>query len=103
MRSDGYCSCLQTRHSKKDAQSCSDPVLKHQEDSTLVAETSGSASPSKWKDEDLAWFPNPKGDPRSITSLCQSVSTSESDEVTFRERKGTAFREQGTISPLFRD
>ncbi|CAH3168460.1 unnamed protein product, partial [Porites lobata] len=27
-----------------------------------LAGTSGSASPEKWKDEDLGWFPNPKGE-----------------------------------------
>ena len=26
------------------------------------AGTSESASPKKWKDEDLGWFPNPKGE-----------------------------------------
>ena len=53
MRSDratcGYCGCLPTRHSKKDARYSSDS-------------TSESASPEKWKDEDLGWFPNPKGE-----------------------------------------
>ena len=53
MRSDGatcgYCGCLPTRHSKKDARYSPDSI----------AETSESASPEKWKDEDLGWFPNP--------------------------------------------
>ena len=66
MRSDGatcgYCGCLPTRHTKKDARSSSDSVLRHQEDGTSVEETSGSASPERWKDEDLGWFLNPKGD-----------------------------------------
>ena len=57
----GYCGCLPTRHSEKDARSSSDSVLRHQEDGTSVAGTSGSASPEKWKDEGLRWFPNPKG------------------------------------------
>ena len=39
----GYCSCLPTRHSKKDARYPSDSI----------AGTSESASPEKWKDEDL--------------------------------------------------
>ena len=29
---------------------------------TSCAGTSESASPKKWKDEDLGWFPNPKGE-----------------------------------------
>ena len=56
MRSDGatcgYCGCLPTRHSKKDARFSSDSV-----GSTSAAGTSESASPEKWKDEDLGWFP----------------------------------------------
>ena len=59
MRSDGatcgYCGCLPTRHSKKDARYSSDSV-----GSTSGART--SESPEKWKDEDLGWFPNPKGE-----------------------------------------
>ena len=62
MRSDGatrgYCGCFPPHHSKKDALS----VLRHQEDGTSGAGTSGSASAEKWKDEDLGWFPNPKGE-----------------------------------------
>ena len=65
MRSDGvtcgYCGCLLTHHTIKDAHSSSDSVFRHQEDSTSGAGKSGSASPEKWKDEDLGWFPNPKG------------------------------------------
>ena len=62
MRSDGatcgYCGCLlPTRHSKKDARYSSDSV-----GSTSAAGTSESPSPEKWKDEDLGWFPNPKGE-----------------------------------------
>ena len=56
MRSDGstygYCGCLPTRHSKKDARYSSDSV-----GGTSAAGTSESASPEKWKDEDLGWFP----------------------------------------------
>ena len=59
MRSDGatcgYCGCLPTCHSKKDARYSSDSV-----GSTLGAGT--SESPEKWKDEELGWFPNPKGE-----------------------------------------
>ena len=61
MRSDGatcgYCGCLPTRHSKKDARYSSDSV-----GGTSAAGTSESTSPEKWKDEDLGWFPNPKGE-----------------------------------------
>ena len=61
MRSDGatcgYCGCLPTRHSKKDARYSSDSV-----DGTSAAGRSESTSPEKWKDEDLGWFPNPKGE-----------------------------------------
>ena len=62
MRSDGatqcgYCGCLPTRHSKKDARYSSYSV-----GGTSVVGTSESASPEKWKDEDLEWFPNPKGE-----------------------------------------
>ena len=56
MRSDGatcgYCGCLPTRHSKKDARYSSDSV-----GGTSAAGTSESACPEKWKDEDLGWFP----------------------------------------------
>ena len=56
MRSDGatcgYCGCLLTRHSKKDARYSSDSV-----GGTSAAGTSESASPEKRKDEDLGWFP----------------------------------------------
>ena len=60
MRSDGAittcsdCGCLPTRYSKKDARYSSNSV-----GGTSAAETSESASPEKWKDEDLGWFPNP--------------------------------------------
>ena len=50
MRSDvatcGYCGCLPTRHSKKDARYSTDSV-----GGTSVAGTSESASPEKWKEE----------------------------------------------------
>ena len=61
MRSDGatcgYCGCLSTRHSKKDASYFSDSAR-----GTSGTGISESASPEKWKDEDLGWFPNPKGE-----------------------------------------
>ena len=66
----GYCGCLPTRHSKKDARSSSDSVLRHQEDGTSDAGTSGSASPEKWKDEDLVWFPSPKGEYAEFCMCC---------------------------------
>ena len=66
MRSDGatcgYCGCLPTHHSEKDARSSSGSVLRLQEDGTSGAGTSGSASPEKWKDKDLGLFPNPEGE-----------------------------------------
>ena len=56
MRSDGatcgYCGCLPTRHSKKDARYSSDSVF-----GTSAAGISESASLARWKDEDLGWFP----------------------------------------------
>ena len=61
MRADGatcgYCGHLLTRHFKKDARYSSDSV-----GGTPAAGTSESASPEKWKDEDLGWLPNPKGE-----------------------------------------
>ena len=46
---------------KKDARNSSDSI-----GGTSAAGTSESASPEKWKDEDLnedlGWFPNPKGE-----------------------------------------
>ena len=61
MRSDGatcgYCGCLPTRYSKKDARYSSDSV-----GGTSAAGTSENASPEKWKDEDLGWFQNPKSE-----------------------------------------
>ena len=61
MRSDeatcGYCGCLPTRHSEKDARYSPDSV-----GGTSGAGTSESASPQKWKDEDLGCFPDPKGE-----------------------------------------
>ena len=56
MRSDGatcgYCGRLPTRHSKQDARYYSSDSV----GGTSAAGTSESASPEKWKDEDLAWF-----------------------------------------------
>ena len=49
----GYCGCLPTRHSKTDSCYSSDSVA-----GALGAGTSESASPERWKDEDLGWFPN---------------------------------------------
>jgi len=48
---------LPTRRSKKDARYSSDSV-----GGTSSAGTNQSVSPEKWKDEDLGWFPNPKGE-----------------------------------------
>ena len=52
MRSDeatcGYCGCLPTRHSEKDAGYSSDS-----NGGTSAVGTSESKSPEKWKDEDL--------------------------------------------------
>ena len=56
MRSDGatcgYCGCLPTRHSKKDARYSYDCV-----GGTSATGTSESASLARWKDEDLGLFP----------------------------------------------
>ena len=56
MRSDGatcsYCGSFPTRHSKKDVRYSSDSVF-----GTSAAGISESASPEKWKDEDLGRFP----------------------------------------------
>ena len=61
MRTDGatcgYCSCLPTRHSEKDARYSSDSV-----GGTSAVGTSERASAEKLKDEDLKSFPNPKGE-----------------------------------------
>ena len=93
MRSDGatfgYCGCLPTRHSKKDARYSSDSV-----GGTSAAGTSESASPEKWKGEDLGWFPNPKGE---YTEFSNSMLPK------FYLSSWTTCPSQGTLSPLFRD
>ena len=49
-----YCGCLPTRHSKKDARySC---------DSRSTSGAGTSESPEKWKDEEMGWFLNLKGE-----------------------------------------
>ena len=87
MRSDGapcgYCGCLPTRHSKTDARYSSDSV-----NGTSAAGTSESTSPEKWKDEDLGWFPNPKGEysdvvDRVVGSSSSSLSDESSPETNF--------------------
>ena len=98
MRSDGatcgYCGCLPTRHSKKDARYSSDSVggTSDSVGGTSGEGTSESASAEKWKDEDLGWFPNPKGEytefsnctlPKILPVLWDHLSL------------------QGTLSPLF--
>ena len=80
MRSDGatcgYCGCLPTRHSKEDVRYSSDSV-----DGTSAAKTSESTSTEKWKDEDLGWFPNPKGEYSDVVDRdVGSSSSSLSDE-----------------------
>ena len=54
VRWSNLCGCLPTHHSIKDARYSSDSI-----GGTSAAGTSESASPEKWKDEDLGWFPNP--------------------------------------------
>ena len=54
----GYCGCLPTRHCKKDARYSSDSVG----GSSGAGASQSATSPEKWKDEDLGWFPNPKGE-----------------------------------------
>ena len=84
MRSDGAnCGCLQTCHSKKDARYSSDSV-----DGTSAAGTGESTSPDKWKDEDLGWFPNPRGEysdvvDRVVCSSSSSLSDKSSQETGF--------------------
>ena len=67
MRSDGatcgYCCCLPTRHSKKDARYSSNSF-----GGTSAAGPRESARPEKWKDEDLGWFANPKGEYTEFSS-----------------------------------
>ena len=93
MRSDGAtfgcCGCLPTRHSKKDARYSSDSV-----GGTSAAGASENASPEKWKDEDLGWFPNPKGEYAEFSnSILPKLYLS----------SWTTCPSQGTLSPLFRD
>ena len=93
MRSDGatcgYCGCLPTRHSKKDARYSSDSI-----GGTSAARTSESASSEKWKDEDLGWFPNPcKGRIYWILKWYSAkILPVLLDHLSL----------QGTLSPLFR-
>ena len=61
---------------KKDARYSSDSV-----DGTSAARTSENTSPDKWKDEDLGWFPNPKGEYSDVVDrVVGSSSSSLSDE-----------------------
>ena len=69
---------------KKDARYSSDSV-----GGTSAAGTSESASLEKWKDEDLGWFPNPKGE---YSEFSKSILPN-LDHLSL----------QGTLSPLFRD
>ena len=56
MRSDGAtCACLPTCHSKKDARYSCDSV-------GCTSGAGTSESPEKWKNEELGWLPNPKGE-----------------------------------------
>ena len=64
----GYCGCLPTRHSKKDARYSSDSI----------AGTSESASPEKWKDEDLGAMV-----PEVVCSSPSSLSEEFSTETDF--------------------
>ena len=61
--------------------------------SDSLGSTSGagtSESPEKWKDEDLGWFPNPKGE---YTEFSNSILPVLLNHVSL----------QGTLSPLFYD
>ena len=95
MRTDGatcgYCSCLPTRHSKKDARYSSDSV-----GGTSAVGTSESASPAKWKDEDLGWFPNPRGE---YTEFSNNILP----KFYLSFWTTCPYKVQGTLSPLFRD
>ena len=57
--------CLSTRHSKKMLANPLTLLVAHR----LRDRTSESASPEKWKDEDLGWFPNPKGEYTETTEV----------------------------------
>ena len=88
MRSDGatcgYCGCLPTRYFKKHS--------RHQEDGTSGAGTSGSASSEKWKDEDLGWFPNPKGEYTKFSnSILPKFYLSFWTTCPYKERFGHCF------------
>ena len=76
MRSDGatcgYCGCLTTRHSKKDARYFSYSVS-----GTSAAGTSESASPEKWKDG------RPRVVPEVVGSNPRSLSEESSLETDF--------------------
>ena len=62
----GYYGCLSTRHSV---------------DGTSAVGTSESTGPEKWKDKDLGWFPNPKGEYSDVVDrVVGSSSSSLSDE-----------------------
>ena len=85
MRSDGttrdYCGCLPPRHSKKDARYSS-----HSVGGTPAVVTSES---EKWKDEDLGWFPNPKGEYTKFSNSSAKILPFLLDHLFL----------QGTLSP----
>ena len=64
-------------------------------DGTSGAGTSESTSPEKWKDEDLGWFPKPKGE---YTEFSNSILPK-----FYLSFWTTCPRLQGTLSSLFRD
>ena len=80
----GYCGCLPTRHSKKYACYSSDLV-----DGTSTAGTSESRSPEQWKDKDLGWFPNPKGEYSDVVDRVVGSSSTDiwAKAGTGRERQ----------------
>ena len=66
--------------------------IEHQVDGTSGAGTSGSASPEKWKDKNLGWFPNPKGEYTEFTnSILPKFYPVLLDHLNL----------QGTLSPLW--
>ena len=54
---------------------------------TLGAGTSESASPERWKDEGLGWFPNPKGEYTEFSNGIIKMRKEKKKEETERERK----------------
>ena len=96
MRSDGatcsYCGCLLTPHSTKDGRYSSDSVA-----GTSGAGTSESASPERWKYEDLWRFLNPKGEYTEFSNSIIKMCKEKKKEETKREQKERLKRDYNDI------